>query len=428
MHSRPIMNTQVHATSVLIIGAGQAAAVAAATLRQLAYGADILIVGEEAHPPYERPPLSKEALAAPEGMEPEIAVQPADFYETQRIATRWSTRVVRLDPQARHAELADGSVVAYEHCILATGGRARVLPALPPRPPVVHYLRTLEDAIALRRAFARGSGVAVLGGGFLGLEIASTARQLGLDASIVEQAPHLLARAVPEIFSNWLLERAQAAGVRMHMAQRVESCRADEAGVTLALEGGAQLQADVAVVSIGLQPEVELARAAGLAIHPDNGGIEVDALCRSSLPNIYAIGDCTSQVLPGGTSPIRLESWQNANEQGRIAAHAVAGQPAAPAALPWFWTDQFGCNIQMLGLLQPGMEFHVRGQMAVDDPIPQFLILGLADGQAAYALSVNAAKDLRALRPVVEQRRPVDVSAFLDPAVALRAFAKAQMA
>lgn len=422
------MNTQALTTSVLIVGAGQAAAVAAATLRQLGYADSILMVGQEAHPPYERPPLSKEALAAPAGMEPEIAVQPADFYDTQNIVTRWSTRVVSLDVQARRARLSDGADVAFEHCILATGGRARQLPGLPANPPLVHYLRTLEDAAAIRQAFAQGGSVAVLGGGFLGLEVASTARQLGLEATIVEQEPRLLARAVPEIFSNWLSNRAQAAGVRLHLGQRMESCQAGADGVALALAGGSQLTADTAVVSIGLEPETELARDAGLAIHPGNRGIEVNAQCRASQPGIYAIGDCTSQMLPGCDAAIRLESWQNANEQARIAAHAIAGQEAAPAALPWFWTDQFGCNIQMLGLLQPGLQFHVRGDMAVDEPNPQFLILGLADGRAVYALSVNAAKDLRALHSLVEQRRPVDASAFLDPAVSLRAFAKAQTA
>lgn len=418
-------------SSILVAGAGQAAAVAVAALRDQGYGGRIAVVGDEAHAPYERPPLSKSVLAAVGAPEPAISVKDPDFFASQQVDLRLGTQITAIDPAARQATLSDGARLDYDYCLLATGGAARTLPAFPPSSPAVCYLRTLDDARALRGRLQPGTHIVVIGGGFLGLEIASTARSLGVEVSIVETAPRVLARVVPEAFSNWLQKRVELSGAKLHIGQTIADVQLSgsaQAASTIALSNGVQLEARLAAVAVGLSPNTQLARDAGLQIDAATGGILVDEHCRSSDPHIYAAGDCTSQIRTGWTAPLRLESWQNANEQARIAACAMAGRDTAAAAYPWFWTDQFDCNIQMLGLPQDGLEYIVRGSMDPAQAAPRFIMLGLLQGRPRHALAVNAGADLRALRPLLENALPIDPTRFCDEAVTVRAFAKAAQA
>ncbi|MBV7485587.1 NAD(P)/FAD-dependent oxidoreductase [Bordetella sp. BOR01] len=410
-------------SSIVIAGAGQAGAVAAATLRELGYTGTLTLVGQEPHPPYERPPLSK-AVLQDEAAAAMAAVHPADFYRSRDVQLMTATPVRALDPAARTLRLADGSCLRYDRCLLATGGQARELPGLPRGTPGVHYIRTLDDAAALRQALRPGARVVVVGGGFLGLEVASTARALDAHATVLEAAPRLLERALPGPLADWLAARARQAGAALHLGCRLRRI-VPGLPARVELEDGTVLRADVLVVAIGLAPSVELARDAGLAIDAATGGIQIDAACRSSDPHVYAAGDCTSQHRAALGASLRLESWQNANEQARIAAAALLDLPPPEPAYPWFWTDQYGCNVQMLGMPQPGLAYTCRGLADPAADAPRFIWLGLRDGVPVHGIAVNAGGDLRQLRVLFERGLPIDPLRFADAAQPLKPLVKA---
>ncbi|AWP82819.1 NAD(P)/FAD-dependent oxidoreductase [Bordetella bronchiseptica] len=410
--------------SIVIVGAGQAGAVAAASLRQLGYRGGLTLIGQEAHPPYERPPLSKAVLQGT-ATHAEAAVHPAGFYAENDIALLTETAVAALDPIARTVRLADGRTLPYDRCLLATGGHARELPALPRGRAGVHYIRTLNDALDLRAALRPGVRAAVIGGGFLGLEVASTARELGAEVTVIENGSRLLERALPAIVSDWLAERVRASGVDLRLGGAIAAI-GDGPPYVITLADGTQVNADLIVVSIGLAPEVTLARQAGLPLD-DNGGICVDAQARTADPHVYAAGDCASQPRACLGTAARFESWQNANEQARAAAAAMLGLAPAAEPYPWFWTDQYGCNIQILGLPQPGLRYVCRPQT---DPqaAPRVLWIGLRDGVPCHGIAVNAGGDLRQLRVLFERGIPVDPHRLADPAEALKPLVKAWQA
>lgn len=421
------------ADAILIIGAGQSGAVAAATLRDLGHEGPITLIGREAHAPYERPPLSKAVLQAAE-TPVQTAVHPSDFYEQRRITLLTDADVVRLDADAHLVQLADGRQLNYHRCLLATGGRARELPSLPRGTPGVHYIRTLDDAAALRAGLTPKARVVIIGGGFLGLEVASTARTLGAEVTVLESASRLLERVLPPALSDWLADRARHAGVTLRLDARIarstrqphpDASVEHQACFAIELQNGTVLDADVVVVAIGLTPEVTLAEQAGLALDAANGGIVVDAHCRSSAPDLYAAGDCASQHRRHLNTALRLESWQNANEQARAAAAGMLGLPAPGEPYPWFWTDQFGCNVQMLGLPQPGLSYACRGVPQSQTDAPKFIWLGHRDGVPVHAIAINAGGDLRQLRVLFEQGLRIDPQRYADETVALKPLVKA---
>jgi 3-phenylpropionate/trans-cinnamate dioxygenase ferredoxin reductase subunit len=387
---------------ILIVGAGQAGAMAAAELRKLGHAGRIVIAGDEHHAPYERPPLSKSVLADA-GHGARIGVHPLDFYSAQDIELRLGAAVTALDTTRKLAQFTSGEQIAYSACLLATGGSARVLPALPPGTPHVHYLRTLDDAAGLRAAMQSAGEILVIGGGFLGLETASTAIDMGLKVSVLESADRLLGRALPPELGDWLAQRARARGVDLRLGCAISALQPRADGVHIGLADGTTVKTSLVVVAIGMTPNVQLAAAAGLALHAGNGGIMVDEQGRTSVAGIYAAGDCCSQFQPLFDNHMRLESWQSANEQARLTAAAMLGAPCTPAATPWFWTDQFGCNIQMLGAPDPATRYTWRGTAASGDANPKFMLLGSRQGQLRHALAVNAGGDLRQLRALVGQ-------------------------
>ena len=418
-------------SSILFVGAGQAAAVAAATLRDQGFEGKITLIGEEAHAPYERPPLSKDVLAATPENEPAIDVKPVDFYSIADIDLRLGLRVESIDPLAGTAQLSDNSQVVFDQCLLTTGGTARFIEAFPEDAPGVFYLRTLDDAHALRTALKYSKHLAVIGGGFLGLEVASTAHKMGVAVSIVEATERVLHRVAPPTFSDWLQQRIEHAGLSLHLGNTPTTITPPtdiKASWDIRLPNEQHIVADTVMVSVGLTANSALARQAGLDIDPGNGGILVDEQCRTSQPNIYAAGDCTSQIRGKAALALRLESWQNANEQARIAATHMLGKDPAPAAYPWFWTDQFGCNIQMLGLPEPDLTYVIRGELDPKAETPKFIMLGLKNDVPHYAIAVNAGGDLRALRTLFEKSVRINPNEFTDTSVTARAFAKSATA
>lgn len=410
------------AAPLVIVGAGQAGAMAARALRELGHAGELVLIGDEPHAPYERPPLSKAVLA--DEQLPDIGLLPEPFQVQAGVALKTGRRVVRLDPARRELHLEDGTIQPYRACLLATGGDARVLPALPPGTPGVHYLRTLDDAQRLRAALRAARSLLVIGGGFLGLEIASTARALGLDVIVIELGPALLGRAVPPEVSRWLAARARAHGVRLHLGAKLSGLAPGAGGIAATLADAGALRAELAVVAVGQVPSVALAREAGLLIDAGNGGIQVDARCRTSAEGVYAAGDCASGFDAATGTHRRLESWQNANEQARIAAAAMLGQDAEPSPPPWFWTDQFGCNIQMLGHGAPGLTYRLRGQLPEGREPGKALLFGTDGDRLVHAIAINAGGDLRAFRGVLGRTLACPPQALADPAIPAKQLAR----
>lgn len=409
--------------AIVIVGAGQAGAVAARALREAGHAGSITMIGREPHRPYERPPLSKAVLA--DGPEPRIDVLADEAWDRLGITLHREAVVQQIDMASRSVLLADGRRIAFDQCLLATGGSARPLPGLPPEHPRVHLLRSLEDARRLRAALGEANGFGVIGGGFLGLEVATAIRQRGGRVAVIESAAGLLPRALPPAAATWLEGRVLAQGIALHLNTRPTAIRLpdDPADpITIDLMGlGTTLSVDHLIVAIGLVPDVDLARAAGAQIDPDNGGVRVDAAGRTSLPGLFAAGDCASQPRADGIHR-RIESWQNANEQARAVAAGMLGQPLPEPAFPWFWTDTVGCNLQMLGHARPGLELVLRGDLS--EPTPKAVWLGLDDGRPIFGLAVNAGTDLRIIRPLFERGICIDPAVFSNPATALRTWVR----
>lgn len=414
--------TNLHSNSnlpVLIVGAGQAGATAAAALRKFGCETPIILCGAEPHAPYERPPLSKCVLADPQS-EQGIFIHPASFYEDNAIDLRLGTTVVALDAKEKTAHFSDGSKTEYGSCLLAMGGNARVLPQLPQSTPGVHYVRTLQDARALRSALERKTHVLVIGGGFLGLEIASSASTAGHEVTLVETAPRLLPRSLPAELSDWLAERARAIGINLRLGVIINAVTIKADGVQLNLSSGTAITAALVIVAVGLLPEVELARNAGLHINHENGGISVGPDCSSSLAGIYAAGDCASQINPFFGREVRLESWQNANTQAQCAAAAIAGAVQPKNVVPWFWTDQLGWNIQIYGEYDSTLEYVLRGEIPSALEPGKFMLLGGRAGVLRHAIAINAGGDLRQTHPLFERHVPCDIAALADHTQPLR--------
>jgi 3-phenylpropionate/trans-cinnamate dioxygenase ferredoxin reductase subunit len=331
---------------VVLVGGGHAAAAFANSVRRAGYQGRVVLVSEEPVPPYHRPPLSKKYLADALPVE-QILIRVAAWYDEQSIELRLGQRVEAIDRQARCLRLAGGEVLAYSRVVLMTGARPRRLPAaMGGDLQSVLLMRNLADADALAPHLLAGRRMLVVGGGYIGLEAAAVAVGKGLRVTLLEAAPRILQRVAAPATSDYFRALHRARGVDLREGAALRRLLADGGRVCGAeLEDGSRIDADVVLVGIGVVPNVELAEAAGLAV--DNG-IVVDALCQSSDPAILAAGDCCSFDYRGRR--IRLESVQNANDQAATAAHTVVGQHKPYAALPWFWSDQYDCKLQIAGL------------------------------------------------------------------------------
>lgn len=326
---------------MIIVGAGAAGASAAVALRDNGWGGDIVVLSGEAHAPYERPPLSKAVITdGGEAILPLLGAG-ARFAELA-IDHRAGVHAIRIDAQ-RHEVHVEGAPLAYERLLLATGARPRKLTV--PGHGHVRYLRDFADALALRAAFVPGARIAIVGGGFIGLELAASARACGCHVTLVEFAATVLMRGVPAAIGDFLAARHRAEGIDLRLGASVASIETDG---TLILSGGDKVQADCVIAGIGAFPDVALAESAGLAI--DNG-IAVDAQLRTSLPDIFAAGDCCSfPVALYGGRRVRLEAWRNGLDQGKLAARNMLGGSETYAAVPWFWSDQYDVHVQIAGL------------------------------------------------------------------------------
>ncbi|KQU97739.1 ferredoxin reductase [Ensifer sp. Root31] len=330
---------------IVIVGAGECGARAAFALREKGHEGDITLIGAEAHLPYERPPLSKEGLAGQ--LEPKF-VADAARYQAAGIQVLTDTPVAAIDRDAKTVRLADGRQLSYDRLLLTTGARPRSLPGLSEASLLIRMLRTHADAAAIRSKLAPGKVLAIIGGGFIGLELAGTARKFGADVVLLEGLPRVLSRGVPEEIAAVVAERHRLEGVDIRCNAKIAGIAEREEKVEIELADGDILVADLVVIGIGALPNTALAEAAGLAI--DNGIAVDETLCTSD-PDIFAAGDCCSYPLGHyGGRRIRLEAWRNAQDQGTLAAANLLGAAETIASVPWFWSDQYDLTLQIAGL------------------------------------------------------------------------------
>jgi NADPH-dependent 2,4-dienoyl-CoA reductase/sulfur reductase-like enzyme len=325
---------------IVIVGGGLAAGTAVTELRDLGHDGDVVVIAEEPHPPYERPPLSKELLQGRKDAEATY-VRPADWYAEHKVDLRTGVRVSAIDPAAQSVQLDDGDRLSYSALLLATGARARRLPLEPTNDVAVRYLRTLDDAAALRGALGDGRRLLVVGGGWIGMEVAASARQLGSAVTLVEPEEQPLAALGPDIGARFATEH-RAHGVDLRTGTGFERLDGGEA----VLSDGSRVAVDTVLVGVGAIPNDDLAREAGLAV---DGGILVDAGLRTDRDAIFAAGDVANVDHPVLGERVRVEHWQNAIDQGKAAARALLGEPVEFSALPYFFTDQYDLGMEYFG-------------------------------------------------------------------------------
>jgi 3-phenylpropionate/trans-cinnamate dioxygenase ferredoxin reductase component len=400
--------------TVVAIGGGQAAGWVVKTLRKEGFDGRLVMIADETHLPYERPPLSKAVLAGEADIDT-VRIVKTDEFAGLNVEMWQPDCATQIDRAARVVKTREGREVQYDRLVIATGGAARRLPASVVKTSHVTYLRTLDEAVALGERLRASQRVLVVGGGWIGLEVAATARKLGVEATVVEGAPRLCARSLPPLVSDFLLNlhRANGVDVRMNAALvSLEDHPEDANRVRATFADGSTLDADFAVAGIGLAPHTALAEAAGLAVAD---GIVVDEFGATEDPNIFACGDVANHPNAWLKRRVRLESWANAQNQAIAAAKAVLGVKAAYAEIPWFWSDQYDVNLQILGDLPADAELAVRGNL--DEKRASLFFV--EHGHLRGVIAINAARDLKLARKWMSQGRAVDLSTLTDTSKAL---------
>ncbi len=400
---------------VVIVGAGHAGVQAAASLREEGFEGDVVLLSDEKDLPYQRPPLSKAFLKGDMDIHG-LPLRAEAFFRDHRIDLRRGVGAIGIDRSSRRVETSDGAAIGYRHLILATGARQRRLDAPGVALPGVFALRSIADAAALRERIHAGRKLVIIGAGFIGLEIAATATSLGAEVTVVEIA-RPMGRAVSQIMSDFFLESHLAFGARIRLGLGVAAIKGVEKAEAVALSNGEVLPADLVVIAVGVTAEDALARASGLECA---NGVVVGEFLRTSDPEISAIGDCADFPNAALGFRTRLESVQNAVDQGRCVAARLAGKPAPYDALPWFWSDQGDLKLQIAGLSHGVDTWVVRG----DPGARAFSTFGFKDGKLAVVESVNRAGDHAAARRIIGTAKTLTPQEAADPAFDLRALAK----
>ena len=397
-------------SGVVIIGAGHAAGQAAASLRQAKYAGDITIVGDEAHIPYQRPPLSKAYLKGDQSAD-KVYLRAESFYADRNIAMKLSTRATAIDTTAKTVALSSDETLHYDHLLISTGSRPRKLSIDGSDLPGIHYLRTMDDVDGLRDGMQADANLVIVGGGYIGLEVAAVGRELGLNVHVLEMEERILQRVTTPEMSAYYHQLHEGRGVNIHTNTAVTGFAGD-GKVQEVLCGDKRFPADIVIVGIGIIPNTELAEAAGIVC--DNG-IVVDDHCRTSDPSVYAAGDCTNHPNPLLDRRLRLESVPNAMDQARVSTANMLGDDKTYAAIPWFWSDQYELKLQMVGFSADGDAQVLRGDMASN----QFAIFYLKDGKVVAADAVNSPKEFMLCKQLVG--KSADPAMLADPEADLKA-------
>lgn len=400
---------------IAIVGAGLAGVSAARTLRSEGYGGELLMVGEESHCPYDRPSLSKSVLAGVDDS-PASLVEPMWFDEVN-VGFLRDRKVSSLDLQACCLNFVDGSTIAADRILLATGSRPRK-PTIPGNDlRGLHYLRTVDDSLAIRENLAPGMSVVIIGGGLIGCEVASTLRKAGANLVILETAGELLLRVLGPALGAWCRQQLEAQGIRIRCNANVVKIVGDDHVSAVLLEGGESVPADFVIVSIGAEPNVELATAAGIFC---DKGIVVDATGQTSSPWIYAAGDAAAWPLRGGGRR-SLETYLNAQSQAEVAARSMIGRAVETPQIPISWTEMAGHYIQMIGDLAGEGELMMRG----DPSTGAFLVFRLVDERVTAAVAVDATRDFATARRFVEGEMQVAREKLRNTEINLRDLTRA---
>lgn len=403
---------------VVIVGGGQGGFQLAASLRDEGYAGPVTLIGEEPGVPYQRPPLSKGYLTG-KTLAPQLELRPATFYTERNIELLAGERATAIERDTRRVRLASGAVREYEHLVLATGARPR-LPNVPGADLAgVQVLRTAADAQLLLQQLGGARRVVVVGAGFIGLEVAVVARDLGLEVDVLEFADRAMLRAVSAVTAQFFTDALARRDVRFHFGTAGEAFLGEGGRVrAVQTRGGASFPADLVVVGMGVDADDALARDAGLAVQ---GGIVVDDHLRTSDAAISAIGDCARFPADYCAAPVRLESVQNAVDQARCVAARLAGKPASYRKVPWFWSDQGENRLQIAGVAEAGDLAVVRGAIATG----KFSVLRLREGRLTAVESVNSAADHMAARKLLAADIQLTPEQAADASVKLAALAPA---
>jgi 3-phenylpropionate/trans-cinnamate dioxygenase ferredoxin reductase subunit len=399
---------------VVIVGTGHGGAQAAIALRQHGFDGSILMIGRDAVPPYERPPLSKEYLAGEKPFE-RILIRPAEFWAERGIELMLETGVAKVDPAAKVLTVTGGGSVEYGTLIWAAGGDARRLDCPGAQLEGVFVVRDKADADGLARALEAGAkSAAVIGGGYIGLEAAAVLRKLGCEVTVIEREDRLLSRVAGADLSAFYESEHRAHGVEVRLSAAIEAVEGEEHVTGVRVADGGTLPCDLVVVGIGIVPSVGPLMLAGAA---GANGVDVDELCRTSLPDIYAIGDCAAHANPHAAGAvIRLESVQNANDMANTVARTICGDPQPYSALPWFWSNQYDLRLQTVGLSLGHDTTVLRG-----DPAERsFSVVYLKAGQVVALDCVNRTKDYAQGRKLIEARTTIAPELLADAATPLK--------
>ena len=394
---------------MVIIGCGQAGGQAAASLRQEKYEGPITMIGQEPYIPYQRPPLSKQYLSGEQEKE-KLSLRQESFYSEKEINLKLETSVLSLDPHKKELQLENDETVTYDKLLVATGGRPRKLEVDGHTLKGIHYLRNIDDVDAIKTQMNTSQNLVIVGGGYIGLEVASVAIKRGLTVSVLEMESRILERVTTEEMSAFYHQLHTDEGVNILTSTQAKAFKGSET-VESVVCGDHEIPADLVIVGIGILPNTEMAEAAGLET---NNGLVVDEHCRTSNEHIFAAGDCTNHPNPILNRRLRLESVPNAMEQGRVAASNMLGGSKSYASMPWFWSDQYEHKLQMVGFSKDSDQSIVRGDMESKS----FTVFYLKDDSIIAADSVNNPKEFMASKQLVGKKASIE--ALADTSIDLK--------
>lgn len=395
--------------TIVIVGAGQAGGRAAQALRAAGFAGRVVLVGQEKYPPYERPPLSKELVVTDAGLEKARLHDPA-WYEQNKVELRLGAPAEAIDRAGKRVKVG-ADWIAYDKLLLATGARVRKLPIPGADLPGVFYLREYDDTLAIRARLAPGVRAVVIGGGFIGLETAASAVKRGATVTVLEVADRLMGRAVAPEIGAWFAELHRKKGVDVRLGARIKAIEGGGKVERVALEGES-IPADIVVIGIGIVPNVELAAVAGLEV---GNGIVVDQFGRTSDPAIWAAGDCALQPNAFLGRKLRLESYQNAQDQGMAVARNMIGEPRPYEDSLWVWSDQHDVNLQMTGAPEGYDSLVWRG----DRTSGAFMLFYMKDGRIVAINTVNMGREMKPAQRLMQSKKSFDPAQLADPNVRL---------
>ena len=403
------MNDERH---FVVIGASQAGCWIAKTLRKEGFLGQITLIGEEAHYPYERPPLSKDLLLGSASVE-STYFWPPESYEEDKIDVRLNTTAIKIQKEEKIVTLQSGEMIQWDKLAITTGSRVRQLDNVSPNLRGIHYLRSLDDTEVIRRDAQKGGNAVIIGGGWIGLECASTLKKLGCNPIVIEASERLCMRAVTPEISKWMQGYHETNGVDVRLNTCVEKLRGGGSVSRVSLSDGSELDCSLVIVGIGVLPNVELAKEAGLLV--DNG-IVVNDRCQTSDPDIFSAGDVTNHPNSLLGRRIRLESWDNAMKQGIHAGMAMLGKGEPYSEVPWFWSNQFDANIQIIGVPEEWDQSVVRGNKEANE----FVEFYLKNNFIVGALAVNNNRDLRIGRRLMQIGKDVRSKDLADVGIKMQ--------